>query len=63
MPIVRDVFTPSAVDLAWAADVVSASLELGEESSAAVKLADGSFVDPAIIRQASEILGHRQVQG
>ncbi|MDQ1249223.1 MAG: citrate lyase subunit beta / citryl-CoA lyase [Actinomycetota bacterium] len=63
VPIVRDVFTPSAVDLAWAADVVSASLELGEESSAAVKLADGSFVDPAIIRQASEILGHRQVQG
>jgi citrate lyase subunit beta/citryl-CoA lyase len=56
VPTVREVFAPSAAEQDWASAVVTraGSMDIGGVGAAA--LADGSFVDPAIVRQAQHIL-------
>ncbi|NPC97052.1 CoA ester lyase [Nocardioides sp. zg-DK7169] len=53
--VVREAFAPSEADLAWARSVLAeAGTQDGADSAASV-LADGSFVDPAIVRQAERL--------
>lgn len=54
--VVREGFSPSAADLAWARSVeAEAGAQDGADNAASV-LADGSFIDPAIVRQAERLL-------
>ncbi len=53
--VVREAFAPGEADLTWARSVLAeAGTQDGADSAASV-LADGSFVDPAIVRQAERI--------
>jgi len=54
--VVRSVFQPRPEELAWAREVLDREKELASQNSAAGALTDGSFIDPAIYRQASEIV-------
>lgn len=54
--VVREVFAPTADELAWAREVVSTAEAMDEVSQGSARLADGSFIDPAIERQARAIL-------
>ena len=54
--IVRQVFAPSETDIAWARSVLDAARSAAGDGSAALALCDGSFVDPAVERQAAAIL-------
>lgn len=61
--IVREAFAPPAADIAWARSVVDeAGAQDGIDSAASV-LADGSFVDPAIVRQAERIVARADRAG
>lgn len=51
--VINEVFSPDARDLAWALEVVTAFDSAG---GAATRLADGRFVDTAIVRRARELL-------
>jgi citrate lyase subunit beta/citryl-CoA lyase len=51
LPVIHEVFTPTAEEIAWARRVVAA---LGERSATAV--VDGGFVDPAAARRARRLL-------
>lgn len=53
---VREVFAPSEEELVWAQRVTDAATEMDSSSSASIALSDGSFVDPAIVRQAADLL-------
>jgi citrate lyase subunit beta/citryl-CoA lyase len=54
--VVRRVFAPSSDEVAWAREVMQASETMTRDSQGAAKLEDGSFIDPAIERQARDIL-------
>ena len=54
--IVREVFAPTPADIAWARSVLAAAESAERQGSGAVALGDGSFVDPAVERQARDIL-------
>lgn len=56
VPIVRAAFTPTPDEVRWANATVAAATEHGAEGAAAGTLPDGTFVDPAIVRQATVIL-------
>ena len=53
LPTLHDVFTPSAEELAWAQEVLSAFHAAG---GAAVKLADGEFVNLPVADRARRLL-------
>jgi citrate lyase subunit beta/citryl-CoA lyase len=52
---VRAAFAPSAEETAWAREVLAAAGAMDLGSNAAATLRDGSFIDPAIVRQAAAI--------
>lgn len=54
--IVRAAFAPPEPDIAWARSVVDEAGAQEGEGTAASVLADGSFVDPAVVRQAERIV-------
>ncbi len=56
VPVVREVFAPDPADLAWAREVVDAAEAARTRDAAAVALGDGTFVDPAVERQARDLL-------
>ncbi|WP_017591807.1 HpcH/HpaI aldolase/citrate lyase family protein [Nocardiopsis potens] len=53
---VRECFAPSAADLAWARAVDRAFTEAEAAGSAAIRLEDGTFVDPPVARRARALL-------
>lgn len=52
---VRAVFAPGPAEVAWARSVLAEAGDQDGAESAASVLADGTFVDPAIVRQAGRI--------
>lgn len=54
--VINRVFQPDAAEVAWAGRVVEAYEAAEREGSGAVRLADGEFVDPAVVRRAQDIL-------
>ncbi|SCE66519.1 citrate lyase subunit beta / citryl-CoA lyase [Micromonospora coriariae] len=52
IPVVHEVFTPTAAEVASARAVVSAAARAQEAGEVAVLDADGRFVDPAVVRRA-----------
>jgi citrate lyase subunit beta/citryl-CoA lyase len=52
VPVVRGAFAPRADELHWANEVLETVAAMDRSRSAAATLDDGSFVDPAILRQA-----------
>ena len=54
--VVREAFTPTGDELDWATGVVDRAGGMDDDGVGATALADGSFVDPAIVRQARLIL-------
>ncbi|MFM6851882.1 MAG: HpcH/HpaI aldolase/citrate lyase family protein, partial [Terrabacter sp.] len=55
VPVVRSAFAPRADELQWADEVLERAVAMDHAGSAAAILDDGSFVDPAILRQAQLI--------
>ncbi|HWM74901.1 MAG TPA: CoA ester lyase [Nocardioides sp.] len=53
LPVIHSVFTPTAEDLEWADQVLSAFEESG---GAATKLATGEFVDRPVVDRANDLL-------
>ncbi|SCG68013.1 HpcH/HpaI aldolase/citrate lyase family protein [Micromonospora humi] len=56
IPVVHDVFTPTAAELTAARAVLSAAARAQEAGEVAVLDADGRFVDPAVVRRARLVL-------
>lgn len=56
VPVVREAFAPTVAERDWAFAVVDRAGSMDRGRVAATALADGSFVDPAIVRQAQNIL-------
>lgn len=56
VPVVRAAFAPTPEEQEWASAVVSRAGGMSTSRVAAATLSDGSFVDPAIVRQAQHIL-------
>jgi citrate lyase subunit beta / citryl-CoA lyase len=56
VPVVRASFAPTAAEQDWASAVVARAGSMDTGGVGATALADGSFVDPAIVRQAEQIL-------
>jgi citrate lyase subunit beta/citryl-CoA lyase len=56
VPVVRAAFAPTPAEQEWASAVVSRADGMDGSGVAAAALSDGSFVDPAIVRQAQHIL-------
>lgn len=54
--IVREVFAPTQTELEWARAVVERAGDMEVAGTASVALADGSFIDPAIVRQAHDLI-------
>lgn len=54
--VVREVFAPTAAELAWARSVADRAAGMEVEGTASVALPDGSFIDPAIVRQANDLI-------
>lgn len=55
IPVVREAFAPSPDELDWATAVLDKAHSMDAAGSAAGTLKDGSFIDPAILRQAVRI--------
>lgn len=55
VPVVRTAFAPTQEEVAWASSVLERAGALDVSGGAAAALDDGSFVDPAIVRQAQQI--------
>jgi citrate lyase subunit beta / citryl-CoA lyase len=53
VPIINDVFKPTAEELAWASRVLAA---FEASAGAAVKLPDREFVDLAVAKRAEQLL-------
>lgn len=53
---VREVFAPTRNELAWARAVAERAGSMAGEGTASVALEDGSFIDPAIVRQAHDLI-------
>ncbi|MCW3842146.1 CoA ester lyase [Micromonospora yasonensis] len=56
IPVVHEVFTPTAAEVAAARAVLSAAARAEEAGEVAVLDADGRFVDPAVVRRARLVL-------
>jgi citrate lyase subunit beta / citryl-CoA lyase len=52
---VNDAFSPSVGELAWAADVLA---RWTESAAGAIRAADGSMIDEAVLRRARRLLAH-----
>lgn len=61
--VVRAAFAPDPAEIAWAASVLAEAGDQDGADSAASVLADGSFVDPAIVRQAERIAARAELVG
>lgn len=61
--VVREAFAPDPAEVAWALSVLAESGDQDHADSAASVLADGSFVDPAIVRQAERVAARADVVG
>ncbi|MCX6393201.1 MAG: CoA ester lyase [Actinobacteria bacterium] len=56
LPVVAEVFAPSADEIAWAQTVVAAFAENEAKGISAFKLEDGTFVDYPVVHRAQSIL-------
>ncbi len=56
IPVVAEVFAPSADEIAWAQTVVAAFAENEAKGISAFKLDDGTFVDYPVVHRAQSIL-------
>jgi len=56
IPVVREVFAPTSGELSWARSVAERAAGMEVEGTASVALPDGSFIDPAIVRQANDLI-------
>ena len=56
LPVVAEVFAPSADEIAWALTVVAAFAENEAKGISAFKLDDGTFVDYPVVHRAQSIL-------
>lgn len=54
--VVREVFAPTEAELTWARSVAERADSMLAEGTASVALSDGTFIDPAIVRQAHDLL-------
>jgi citrate lyase subunit beta/citryl-CoA lyase len=54
--VVRQVFAPTAEELSWANQVIERAAQMEDDGIASAALADGTFIDPAIVRQARLLL-------
>lgn len=61
--VVRAAFAPDAAEVSWARSVLAEAGSQDHVDSAASVLADGSFVDPAIVRQAERIAARAELTG
>lgn len=59
--VVRTAFAPDPAEVAWARSVLAEAGDQDDADSAASVLADGSFVDPAIVRQAERIAARAEL--
>jgi citrate lyase subunit beta/citryl-CoA lyase len=53
---VREIFAPTDEELAWARAVAERAGSMAVERTASVALEDGSFIDPAVVRQANDLI-------
>lgn len=61
--VVRSAFAPTDADVEWATAVLASARTMGEAGSGVATLADGSFVDAPVVRQAETVValaGRRQ---
>lgn len=56
LPIIHAVYSPTAEELAWAREVVTAASAAEGRGSGAFRLASGEFVDVALVRRARDLL-------
>ena len=56
LAIVHAVFTPTAAEIARAREIVAAARSAAAAGRGALRLPDGSFVDPAVVRRADLVL-------
>ncbi|WP_323101326.1 CoA ester lyase [Intrasporangium sp. YIM S08009] len=56
LSVIREVFSPSAVELDLARELVSAAEAGAAAGRGAIALADGRFVDEAVVRQARRVI-------
>lgn len=56
LPVIREAFTPSRVEVVRAREVVGAAADGVSSGAGALALADGRFVDEAVVRQARRLL-------
>jgi citrate lyase subunit beta/citryl-CoA lyase len=55
VPVVREAFPPSQADIEWAESVLASAVSMEDEGSGVATLADGSFIDAPVVRQAQMI--------
>lgn len=60
---IREAFAPTADERAWAAEILDKAGNMDVTGSAAATLADGSFIDPAIVRLAHNIASRANATG
>lgn len=53
--VVRAAFRPTPEDVAWATSVLASATSMADDGSGVATLADGSFIDAPVIRQAQTI--------
>ncbi|MDV6212751.1 CoA ester lyase [Rhodococcus erythropolis] len=58
-----DEFAPTTAELAWATEVVSVYRESVDAGVGAIRLSDGTFIDPPVAARASSILDAAQRSG
>jgi citrate lyase subunit beta/citryl-CoA lyase len=52
---VREAFRPAAADVEWATAVLASAVTMSDDGTGVATLADGSFIDAPVIRQAQTI--------
>ncbi len=62
MPVVNEVFSPTAEEIKWARGIVESAGKAEAHGRAAYKL-DGQMVDEAIVKRARAILGMARSSG
>ncbi|MBD8022742.1 HpcH/HpaI aldolase/citrate lyase family protein [Microbacterium gallinarum] len=55
VPTVREAFRPAAADVEWASRVLASATSMADDGTGVATLADGSFIDAPVIRQAQTI--------
>jgi citrate lyase subunit beta/citryl-CoA lyase len=56
LPVVRSVFSPTPEEVSRAVEVLEAAASATAQGAGALALADGRFVDEAVVRQARRTL-------